>query len=88
MADDPQVAQSVRRIILEMAPAPVDKISGSMNLVEDLGYNSLALIELGVELEKEFEAEGVFDEISADVATVGDVEDLVLRLLSAETEVF
>ncbi|WP_433756596.1 acyl carrier protein [Nocardia sp. CA-135398] len=48
-------ADKVRRIVLAMAPEPPAELSDEHRLVEDLGFDSLRLMELTVVLERAFE---------------------------------
>jgi acyl carrier protein len=54
----------------------------SSRLVGDLGYDSLALIELAVELELEFELDPLDESAIAALGTVGDAIALVEQSLS------
>jgi acyl carrier protein len=76
----------VRELAIEMAPleAAVVVGSGSTRLADDLQYDSLALIELAVVLEREFQLGPIAEEQAMEVETVGQIEDLVLRALRQE----
>jgi acyl carrier protein len=67
----------VRAIVLEMAPFPPTQVKDDATLVDDLGYDSLGLIELATELEREFELPPMTMEEARDVRTLGDVERFV-----------
>ncbi|MEV4125429.1 acyl carrier protein [Nocardia sp. NPDC049707] len=51
---DTTTADKVRRIVLAMAPQPPAELSDEHRLVEDLGFDSLRLMELTVVLERAF----------------------------------
>lgn len=55
-------------------------------LVEDLGYHSLALLELGFTMEDEFDLPPIDQAQVQHIRTVEEVEDLVLDLLRASAE--
>ena len=79
------VRSRVREAILALAPNPVDEVAASDRLEEDLLFDSLALTELALRLEQQFELPG-FDQELMDVRleTVGDVEDVISRLVTSE----
>src|SRR5256885_8366732 len=77
-------SERTRRIVVEMAPRAPAAVEPSARLSEDLGYDSLALIELALALESEFGLGRVSDEEALDVTTVGDVEDLIRRMLELQ----
>lgn len=76
--DEPLREQAVQ-IVLAMAPLPVDAPTGATRLVDDLGYDSLRLIELSIALQEHFGVTVKADE-SARADTVADVEALVVEL--------
>jgi acyl carrier protein len=70
----------VHRIVAAMAPGDVpahEEILGSHRLVEDLGYDSLRLMELTVALERAFDVGPYRTEELAGVRTVEAVVELV-----------
>jgi acyl carrier protein len=84
--DEQAIRAQVREVLLELAPlqgqpVPDDPQQPAPELVNDLGYNSLALLEAVVVLEEElgFMLTGD-DEAIADIRTVSDVQDYVVRL--------
>lgn len=79
--DSETVRGQVRKLVRDMAPrrpiaaVPTDK------LADDLGYDSLAIIELSMRIEAQFDvAAGEGEQAGTDIVTVADVEELVLRL--------
>ncbi|MGI5489862.1 acyl carrier protein [Microtetraspora malaysiensis] len=66
-----------------MAPNPEGVQAGETRLVEDLGYHSLALLELGFTMEDEFDLPALDQARVQHITTVEEVEDLVLELLRA-----
>lgn len=84
--DEQAIRVQVREVLLELAPVqdqpvPDGPQQPALELVNDLGYNSLALLEAIVVLEEElgFMLTGD-DEVIADIRTVSDVQDYVVRL--------
>lgn len=78
-----EVLQSVQRIVGDqaaLAPQKIQKIRETDELINDLGCDSLDVIEIAMEVEEEF-AITVPDEVSDATRTVGDIVDGVLQLL-------
>jgi acyl carrier protein len=74
------VRERVRAIVLEMAPLLGTAAERASLMRADLGYDSLALLELADALDHEF-GMAAADEDDGDVETVSDVEALVLAKL-------
>ena len=68
-------------VALQMGMDPV-KIGESDALEEDLGCDSLDIVEISMELEEHFGI-SVPDEFGDQVKTIGNITDGVLRLLAA-----
>ena len=79
--DDNTVRKEVRRLIEQLAPVHGVEISPSTELGVDLGYESLRLMELATALEDRFELGEITEDDAAEADTVGEVEELVIRLL-------
>ena len=78
---DVQAVQAqVVRLVVAMAPRPLAQTSRETRLVEDLGYDSLRLVELGIALEQHFGVE-LDDGESLGAETLADVERLAVALL-------
>jgi acyl carrier protein len=75
-----QVLADVKQIIGEQMAIPPEKIRESHTLVEDLGCDSLDIVEITMETEEQFGI-SVPDELVERIRTVGDVADGVLELL-------
>jgi acyl carrier protein len=77
-----EVRARVRELIRALAPNQSAQLGSETRLEADLEFDSLALVELAVRLETEFElpalAEG--DVADLDIQTVGDVEALIESL--------
>jgi acyl carrier protein len=79
--DENSVRTDVRRLIEQLAPVRDVEISAATELGVDLGYESLRLMELATALEDHFELGEITEDDAAEAETVGEVEDLVVRLL-------
>lgn len=75
---DSGLREIIWRIILEMAPAPSPTLSEHTRLVDDLGYHSLALLELAFALEEEFGLPAMDAGQAQSIITMLDVEKYVL----------
>jgi acyl carrier protein len=79
--DKNTVREDVRKLIEQLAPVQGVEISPSTELGVDLGYESLRLMELATALEDRFELDEITEDDAAEAETVGEVEDLVVRLV-------
>ena len=73
----------VRRIVGEMSPLGAREANSGDRLVEDLGYDSLAVIELSLRIEQEFTLVDLGTGPTADITTVQDIEDFVVQQQAA-----
>ena len=71
MADKP-IDQRVKEIIVEQLGVKADQVSPEAKFIEDLGADSLDIVELIMALEEEFGNE-IPDEQAEKLLTVGDV---------------
>jgi len=76
-----EIRERTRTLIVDAAPKAGRFVGASATLVGDLGYDSLGLIELTSLLEAEFDLPPVPEEDALAVETVGDAEELVVRML-------
>ena len=80
---DASVRERVEQTVIRLAPRPASGgIDASTDLENDLGYDSLALVELALALEREFDLPPLSEGEAVEIATVGDVEELVVGALS------
>lgn len=75
------VREDVRKLIAQLAPVKGVEISPSCDLSIDLGYDSLRLMELATMFEDHFGLDEISEDEGAEVETVSEVEELILRLL-------
>ena len=80
-ADRREVLRTVQEIVGEHFAMPADQIKESDALVEDLGADSLDIVEISMELEEQFDIT-IPDEFDEKTRTIGDVTDGVLHLLA------
>ncbi|AFT99778.1 acyl carrier protein [Nocardia brasiliensis] len=81
---DAAVAERVRGLIQRMAPDAQATAEDSQRLIEDLGFDSLRLMELTVVLERSFDLPRYRPEQLVGVRRVGEVVTLVTGTLAAE----
>ncbi|MDY0165114.1 MAG: acyl carrier protein [Thermoguttaceae bacterium] len=74
------VLHDVKRIVAEQVGTPPDGILAEHRLEEDLGCDSLMLVEITMELEEHFDI-SIPDEQAEYTRRIGDIVDGVLRLL-------
>jgi acyl carrier protein len=74
----------VRDIVIELAPNPTAGTGTEARLVEDLGFHSLALLELAFTLEDEFDLPPIDEKTAREITTMGLVENHVIRGLRVQ----
>ena len=80
-----QVDLVIREMVRVLAPVPRDDVAGPHRLINDLGYHSLALAELGFSLEDLFGLDAVTPEQAMALSTVDDLSGLIDSALAAST---
>ncbi len=78
-----EVQKMVRSIIIELLPNPVSEVGEDAKLVDELGYHSLALLELAFALEDEFDLQPIDEKTARKIITIKDVERHILRELES-----
>jgi len=78
-----EVSAKVRELIGEMSPLGAQQASPEQNLVDDLGYDSVSFLELALAIEAEFDIFAIDEEQAASLVTVGDIEELMVKLTAA-----
>jgi acyl carrier protein len=73
-----EIRALIRALILELAPTNDEPDQADPRLVADLGYHSLALLELAFTLEDQFNLEPIDQEAAQHIVTARDVEDYVI----------
>jgi acyl carrier protein len=82
--DEQTVREDVRRLIEQLAPVRDVELSPSTELGVDLGYESLRLMELATAFEDHFGLAEITEDDAAEADTVGEVEEMVVRLVNAQ----
>lgn len=77
-----EIALQVHDMIGELAPDAETSVTPEARLVEDLGYHSLALLELSVLLEDTFDLPPLDATTAGDIGKVGDITRLVCQALA------
>jgi acyl carrier protein len=80
--DREQVFEAVRTIVAEHATARAEDIRKEHHLENDLGCDSLDIVEISMEIEEHFDI-SIPDEVSERSPTVGAIVEGVLELLKA-----
>lgn len=88
------VRAHVRDIIRELRPAeavadksrPIVEIMGDVHLVNDLGFHSLALLEIAFALEEDFDLEPLDEKEAKKLSTVVSIENYVVEQLRARND--
>ena len=65
------VAERVKKIVVENLEVEADKVVEAASFIDDLGADSLDLVELVMAFEEEFGIE-IEDEVQENIRTVGD----------------
>lgn len=77
------IAQKVRGVIARELDVPLDQAVPDAALIEDLGADSLDLVELMMALEEAFDTE-IPDEEARRIQTVQDAIDFAIRLAASK----
>ncbi len=78
MADKEAVVLKVRKLIADALGVSEDEVVPGASFIEDLGADSLDIVELVMELEKEFEI-AIEDDDAERISTVQDAVDYILE---------
>jgi acyl carrier protein len=79
-----ELPAAVHAAVLEVAPEKRPELDAGTRLVDDLGFHSLALLELAYLLEDEFELPPLDVETAQRIVTVGDVVEHVREELARQ----
>jgi len=77
-ADRPQRFGSIKQLVGEQIALPPSQVREVHDLILDLGYDSLDVVELAMELEEHFDI-SVPDAMSDQARTVGQIADGVME---------
>ncbi len=85
MSSKNEIFEKTRAIIAEKLNLEEETITPESSILEDLGADSLDIVDLVMALEEEFDIQ-VPDEDMENLTTVGDVVNYIAQRLSAEEE--
>lgn len=80
--DKMEISARVRDVVGSLVPGGPRAVQADDQLT-DLGFDSLATLELALALETEFDLQEVPEEQTVEISTVGDVETLIGSLVGA-----
>jgi len=75
----------IRSLVAEQLGVAADTVSPAAHILDDLGADSLDIVEMMMAIEEEFDIE-VPDEDVEDMRTVADVERYVMGAVSANSQ--
>lgn len=82
LLDQAEVSARVRDVVASLVPGGRREVTAEDKLT-DLGFDSLATLELAMALETEFDLSEVPEDQSVEMGTVGDIETLIGSLVGA-----
>lgn len=68
-----QIFERVKKLVVERFDPEEGQVTMSSGIKEDLGADSLDVVDLIMELEQEFDLDEIQDEDAEKIATVGDI---------------
>ncbi|HEY3830132.1 MAG TPA: phosphopantetheine-binding protein [Solirubrobacteraceae bacterium] len=77
VSPEARIRDTLRSLLVQMSPKDIQSVSADDRLVEDLGYDSLTLIELAVAIEDRFDLPAISEEEAMRIRTVGDLEQFI-----------
>jgi acyl carrier protein len=82
-----EVEQIIKKMVRELCPGDASQMTDTSRLAEDLGYHSLALVELAFAIEDRFDIEPIDQGIAQTIRTVANVVGYVQsKVVSNATE--
>jgi acyl carrier protein len=83
-----EVRQIIEEIVTDLAPGDLTdlrdddgRLATDVRLIEDCGYHSLALMEMAMSLEDEFELSAIDESVARGIQTLGDIQQHVVTEL-------
>jgi acyl carrier protein len=80
-----EIFARVKKLVAEELNVDESEVTPEATFQDDLGADSLALVELIMALEEKFEIENIPDEDAEQIKTVQDAVDYIVRRKRAET---
>jgi acyl carrier protein len=87
MSDSEIILERVSQIVGQMCPLGRRTVAATDRITDDLGYDSIAIVELALVLEAEFDLQPIDEQDAVDLVTVGHVAELVGRMASVNEAV-
>ncbi len=84
--DVAEIRAKIKEVISNVTNIDPEEIADDASFIDDLQLDSLSLLEIGVDVDYEFQL-GVPEERLQELRTVQDAVNLVLEQLNAEAEV-
>lgn len=82
---NPEIARKLlARLVCDHAPSPPATLHRGLLLVDQLGFDSIGLMELAVALEDELDVDLLQDPQAKGLRTVGQLEDLVVQAVEKQ----
>lgn len=68
-----EIEQAIKKMVRDLCPGDATQMTDASRLAEDLGYHSLALVELAFAIEDRFDIEPIDQGTAQDIRTVADI---------------
>ena len=82
---DDEIFAKVKKLVAEELNVDESEVTPEATFQDDLGADSLALVELIMAFEEKFEIENIPDEDAEQIKTVQDAVDYIVRRKQADT---
>jgi acyl carrier protein len=76
------IAARVRDVVGSLVPGGAREVGSTDQLAGDLGFDSLAMLELALALEVEFDLHAIPEEHAVSMVTVADIEAVIAELMT------
>ena len=77
------ISERIKKIVTEHLDVDVDKVTDKAGFIDDLGADSLEIVEIVMSLEEEFDVE-IQDDMAESIQTVGDAIKFVKENISTK----
>ncbi|WP_425258858.1 acyl carrier protein [Rubrivivax sp. RP6-9] len=78
-----EVELTIKKMVRDLCPGDASQMADTSRLAEDLGYHSLALVELAFAIEDRFDIEPIDQGTAQSIRTVADVVGYVQSKVAA-----
>ena len=83
---DNHVDDLIKQLIIDLCPGSAENITEKSHLANDLGYHSLALVELAFAIEDKFDLEPIDQVTAKGIQTVGDIVNYVTSQIAEQAQ--